>query len=201
MGQVLNTFRFNAISGQTIFSGTDANGALLVFIADAVEVYLNGIILTETDDYIVGTDNRTITLVEGAGTGDQLTIVAYQRQVSGDFGDTIALSISEGDDFTVSINNFAVPTPSNDAGSVTITPTGIVTATTLQGAIEQLAANQFKSNSPPTGAGVDEGDTWYDLDDNQMKVYRETSSGVFQWVPLIIGSPSGDSDTLDAGSF
>ena len=77
----------------------------------------------------------------------------------------------------------------------------MVTATTLQGAIEQLAANQFKSNSPPTGAGVDEGDTWYDLDDNQMKVYRETSTGVFNWVPLIIGDIAGDSDTLDAGSF
>ena len=201
MGDILNTFRFNASAGQTVFNGTDANGALLVYIADAVEVYLNGVILVETSDYTVGTDLRTITLTEAANAEDQLTIVAYQRQTAGDFGDTVALSISEGDDFTVEINNFAVPTPSNDAGAVTITPTGIVTATTLQGAIEQLAANQFKSNSPPTGAGVDEGDTWYDLDDNQMKVYRETSNGVFQWVPLIIGSPSGDSDTLDAGSF
>ena len=201
MGDILNTFRFNASAGQTVFNGADANGALLVYIADAVEVYLNGVILVETSDYTVGSDLRTITLTEAANAEDQLTVVAYQRQTAGDFGDTVALSISEGDQFTVDINNFAVPTPSNDAGSVTITPTGIVTATTLQGAIEQLAANQFKSNSPPTGAGVDEGDTWYDLDDNQMKVYRETSSGVFQWVPLIIGTPTGDSDTLDAGSF
>ena len=201
MGDVLNTFRFNATAGQTVFNGNDANGALFVYIADAVEVYLNGIILIEGSDYTVGTDLRTITLTEAALNGDQVTIVAYQRQVAGDFGDTVALSISEGDDFTLEINNFAVPTPSNDAGSVTITPTGIVTATTLQGAIEQLAANQFKSNSPPTGAGVDEGDTWYDLDDNQMKVYRETSTGVFNWVPLIIGDIAGDSDTLDAGSF
>ena len=201
MGDVLNTFRFNATAGQTVFNGNDANGALLVYIADAVEVYLNGIILIEGTDYTVGSDLRTITLTEAALNGDQVTVVAYQRQVAGDFGDTVALSISEGDDFTVAINNFAVPTPSNDAGSVTITPTGIVTATTLQGAIEQLAANQFKSNSPPSGPGVDEGDTWYDLDDNQMKVYRETSTGVFNWVPLIIGDISGDSDTLDAGSF
>ena len=201
MGDILNTFRFNASAGQTVFNGTDANGALLVYIADAVEVYLNGVILVETSDYTVGNDLRTITLTEGALPGDVLTIVAYARQTAGDFGDTVALSISEGDEFTVDINNFAVPTPSNDSATVTITPTGIVTATTLQGAIEQLAANQFKSNSPPTGAGVDEGDTWYDLDDNQMKVYRETSPGTFQWVPLIIGTPTGDSDTLDAGSF
>ena len=201
MGDILNTFRFNATPGQTVFNGADANGALLVYIADAVEVYLNGIILVEGSDYTVGSDLRTITLTEGALTGDQLTIVAYARQTAGDFGDTVALSISEGDEFTLEINNFAVPTPSSTGGAITIEPTGIVTATTLQGAIEQLAANQFKSNSPPSGPGVDEGDTWYDLDDNQMKVYRETSTGVFQWVPLIIGSPTGDSDTLDAGNF
>ena len=44
-------------------------------------------------------------------------------------------------------------------------------------------------------------DTWYDIDDNQLKVYRETSSGVFEWVPIMIGNISDDSDTLDAGAF
>ena len=201
MADILNTFRFNASPGQTVFSGNDANDALLVYIGGAVEVYLNGVILLKDSDYTEGTDLRTITLTEGALTGDILTVVAYQRQVAGDFGDTVALSISEGDDFTVEINNFAVPTPPTDSAStIAVTPTGIVTANTLQGAIEQLAANQFKSNSAPT-VGVDEGDTWYDLDDNQMKVYRETSTGNFEWVPLIIGSATGDSDTLDAGSF
>ena len=47
MGDGLNTFRFNATAGQTVFNGNDANGVLLVYIADAVEVYLNGIILIE----------------------------------------------------------------------------------------------------------------------------------------------------------
>ena len=119
MGDVLNTFRFNATAGQTVFNGNDANGALLVYIADAVEVYLNGIILIEGSDYTVGADLRTITLTEAALNGDQVTIVAYARQVAGDFGDTVALSISEGDEFTVAINNFAVPTPSNTAATVT----------------------------------------------------------------------------------
>ena len=148
MGDVLNTFRFNATAGQTVFNGNDANGALLVYIADAVEVYLNGIILIEGSDYTVGTDLRTITLTEAALNGDQVTIVAYARQVAGDFGDTVALSISEGDDFTLEINNFAVPTPSNDAATVTITPTGMVTATTLQGAIEQLALSLIHISEP-----------------------------------------------------
>jgi hypothetical protein len=48
---------------------------------------------------------------------------------------------------------------------------------------------------------VDEGDIWYDTDDNELKVYRETSTGVFQWVPIMVGAAGSDSDTVDAGAF
>ena len=80
-------------------------------------------------------------------------------------------------------------------------PTGALTATNVQAAIDQLAAQDFRSDSAPTGANLEEGDTWYDTDDNQLKVYRETSNGVFQWVPIIVGAAGDDSDTLDAGAF
>jgi len=46
-----------------------------------------------------------------------------------------------------------------------------------------------------------EGDLLYDTDDNQLKIYRETSSGTFEFVPIMIGNDSADSDTVDAGSF
>ena len=59
---------------------------------------------------------------------------------------------------------------------------------------------KFKTLST-TGTTVQEGDTWYDTDDDQLKVYRETSSGTFQWVPIIVGAAGGDSDTVDAGSY
>ena len=45
------------------------------------------------------------------------------------------------------------------------------------------------------------GDLFYDTDDNQLKIYREVSSGTFQFVPIMIGNNSADSDTIDAGSF
>jgi len=92
----------------------------------------------------------------------------------------------------------------NSAGihsvSVQVTPYGTITATDLQGALEQLADQDFRSDSEPT-VNVEEGDTWYDTDDNQLKVYRETSAGVFEWVPIMVGNISEDSDTLDAGAF
>ena len=100
---------------------------------------------------------------------------------------------------TVSVNNAAIPTQT--ASNLAISPSENLEATTIQGAIDELAANDFRSNNTPTGSQVSEGDTWYDTDDNQYKIYRETSAGVFQWVPIMVGAADGDSDTLDAGAF
>jgi len=86
------------------------------------------------------------------------------------------------------------------ATNVPVTPHGTITATNLQAALEQLADQDFRSSSEPT-VNVEEGDTWYDTDDDQLKVYRETSVGIFEWVPIMIGNISEDSDTLDAGGF
>ena len=65
-------------------------------------------------------------------------------------------------------------------------------------ALKQLADQDFRSNDAPTGTNVSEGDTWYDLDDNTMKVYREISSGVFAWTNVVVAETN---DTLDAGAF
>jgi len=112
----------------------------------------------------------------------------------------IEISINE-DITTVEINNLAIPAASVAAADVAFTPHGSVTATTIEEAIQQLADQNFRSDDTPTGSNVDEGDTWYDTDDNQLKVYRETSDGVFEWVPIMIGNISEDSDSLDAGAF
>ena len=76
-------------------------------------------------------------------------------------------------------------------------PHGTITATNVQAALEQLADQSFRSDTAPTGtvvAGVStlsEGDTWYDTNDEQFKVYRETSNGVYEWVPIIVGEVQG----------
>ena len=75
-------------------------------------------------------------------------------------------------------------------------PTGSLTT-----ALEKLADQFFRGTTAPTGSNLEEGDLWYDTDDNQLKIYREVSSGTFQFVPIMIGNNSSDSDTIDAGSF
>ena len=76
-----------------------------------------------------------------------------------------------------------------------------LSATNVKDAIAELAGESFKGTDQPSGSQVNEGDTWYDTDDNQLYLYRETSNGVFQWIPIMVGSAGGDSDTLDAGAF
>ena len=88
-----------------------------------------------------------------------------------------------------------------NATGMGITTISGLSATNVQDAIEELAGQNFQQANTPTGSQVSEGDTWYDTDDDQYKIYRETSSGVFQWVPIMVGSADGDSDTLDAGAF
>ena len=97
---------------------------------------------------------------------------------------------------TVEAKGLAVSLAS--AAALPFVPHGTVTATNVQAALEQLADQDFRSNDTPTGANVSEGDTWYDLDDNTMKVYREISSGVFAWTNLVVAETD---ETLDAGAL
>ena len=116
-----------------------------------------------------------------------------------------ALSVDITDDVTtVQAYTLAVPfeVPGQiTAANVTVVPYGTVTSTNLRDALKELADQDFRSTSAPTGSSVQEGDTWYDTDDDQFKVYRETSSGNFAWVPIMVGNISPDSDTIDAGSY
>jgi|TARA_B110000259_G_scaffold122507_1_gene138937 hypothetical protein len=84
------------------------------------------------------------------------------------------------------------------ASGTTVQPYGTITATNVQSALEQLADQDFRSTGTPTGTNVSEGDTWYDTDDNEMKVYREVSTGVFAWTNLVV---TNTSEVLDAGAF
>ena len=118
-------------------------------------------------------------------------------------GDTITVSIT--DDVTkVEAYTLAIPidVPGTlNATNIIVTPYNTITSTNLQTVLQGLADQDFRGASAPTGSTVSEGDTWYDTDDEQFKVYRETSTGTFQWVPIIVGAAAGDSDTVDAGSY
>jgi hypothetical protein len=122
-------------------------------------------------------------------------------------GDNISINLT--DDVTV-VQAYTLAVPFTTPGviaaaNVTVTPYNTITATNLNDALKELADQDFRGASTPTGfssfsgSSVQEGDTWYDTDDDQFKIYREVSSNVYSWVPLVVGTD--DSDTLDGGSY
>lgn len=70
------TYLFNATSGQTTFSGADANGLTLAYTVGAEQVYLNGVLQVRGSDY-TATNGTSIVLASGAITGDVLNVIAY----------------------------------------------------------------------------------------------------------------------------
>jgi hypothetical protein len=75
-GATAVTYLFNATSGQTTFSGADANGLTLAYTVGAEQVYLNGVLQVRGSDY-TGTNGTSIVLASGALTSDVLNIIAY----------------------------------------------------------------------------------------------------------------------------
>jgi len=84
------------------------------------------------------------------------------------------------------------------ANALPFVPYGTVTANNVQTALEQLADQDFRTTETPIGTNVSEGDTWYDTDDNLMKIYREVSAGTFAWTNMVVAETN---DMLDAGAF
>jgi len=124
-----------------------------------------------------------------------ISIVESTTRITSSSTEAVALEISP-DITLVEVRGIAVPVAY--AAAIDFIPHGTVTATNLQTAIEQLADQDFRSTDTPTGTNVSEGDTWYDEDDNEIKVYREISAGVFAWTNLVVANVD---DTLDAGAF
>ena len=132
----------------------------------------------------------------------QVTITEQVTDVTVTNTNAVTVDLST-EDVSVSINNFAIPVNFMDAANVVFAGHNTITADNVSDALKQLADQNFRGTTPPADgtANLEEGDLFYDTDDDQLKVYRETSSGVFQFVPIILGDASGDSDTLDAGAF
>ena len=83
----VENIKFVADSGQTIFNGLSYSDQL-------VQVYLNGVLLLDSDDY-VKSGNNTITLTQAAAIGDQLVVsdfTAFFTAPGLDSADVIALS-------------------------------------------------------------------------------------------------------------
>ena len=96
-------FEYTATNGQTTFSGNDNGSQSLSYVAGNILVYLNGVLLDDTVDY-VASNGTSVVLQDGATTSDLLTIISYNKNIgtgnttidtfSGN-GSTTAFTLSE----------------------------------------------------------------------------------------------------------
>ena len=91
------------------------------------------------------------------------------------------------------------------ASAIGSTAYGPISATTVQAAIEQLADQFYRGSTTPSGTNLGEGDLWYDTANEELRVYREISTGSFAWIALVAGGYiAGETslmDKLDGGFF
>ena len=125
--------------------------------------------------------------------------------------DTTTVTVTSEDAMTIEIAaettevSIAVVPASTIASAIGSTAYANISATTVQDAIEQLADQFYRGSTTPSGDNLGEGDLWYDTANEELRVYREISSGSFAWIALVAGGyATGETslmDKLDGGFF
>ena len=129
-----------------------------------------------------------------------------QTQVNLDL-DTTSVTISSDVPTTVELTtdvtnisiSAAIPSATFSAENISFTPYGGISSTNVGGALNELINQFYRSDDEPTDA--DEGDLWYDLDDDLLKAYVETTPGNTEWITLLQAGADDNMLLLDGGSF
>ena len=90
------------------------------------------------------------------------------------------------------------PVTITGASGINFTPYGTVSSTNVQSALQELA-DQFTITTSQPGS-PDEGDLFYDTDDNVLQVYAD-ADGSRQWLTILRAGAADDMQRLDGGSF
>ena len=94
---ILIEHQYTATNNQTSFSGNDDNSVSLAYTANALQVFLNGVLLDNGIDY-TASNGTTVVLAEGATTSDFLQIIAFKKKI----GDgNVSVSAFSGNGSTV----------------------------------------------------------------------------------------------------
>jgi hypothetical protein len=107
-------FRFTAAGGETSESGIDDNGLTLAYIPGKEQVYLNGVLLSRTSDY-VATNGTSISSLAALTSGDILEIITF---TAFELADSIARSLFDAK------GDILVATSADTPGKLTVGTNG-----------------------------------------------------------------------------
>jgi len=172
-GSGYSRYNYTATAGQTVFQDSDNSGAVLSYTSGGIMVFYNGVMLKNTADW-EGTDGSSVTLVEAADSGANVSIHKWTVASGGSGG---GASIAWGGDRAIatdgtSIDYFDMTTAGNasDFGNTTagrFTKPGILSDKTygvLAGGYDNIIdyvtiattsnATDFGNQNPGRGSGL-----------------------------------------------
>ena len=149
-------FDYTATQGQTAFTGADDDGKVLAFTVGQIEVYVNGILMDDSDFTTTGTG--TVTLASAANLNDVINIVSFESNIPDN--DYVPAS---GGTFTGNVTHSGTVTNSStvtNSGAVTnsstVTNSGAVTnssTTTMTGDLT-VDTNTFHADAADNRVGI-----------------------------------------------
>lgn len=80
-----------------------------------------------------------------------------------------------------------------NASAIPVTLASLPSSKNVQAALEEISTQVAVQTTAPTGADVTEGDLWYDTDDDQLFVRRDSS-----WTEMVQEDLTGD---IDGGTW
>ena len=92
----------------------------------------------------------------------------------------------------------STPVSITSAGGISFNAYGGISSTNVQSALQELA-DQFTITTSQPGS-PDEGDLFYDTDDDVLQVYAD-ADGSTQWLTILRAGAADDMQRLDGGSF
>ena len=188
---VTTVFTFTASNNDSDFSGSDDNGVTLSYTPGKIHVYLNGILLTDTTDYLA-TDGTSVSLVSAPDSDDILTIIKFLGTVQSGFDSDQIVSIinenSSGGSGITDSDLKAVADLRNDVDSDSIVIQSLDgRITTLENAVDNTGFDSdqvvaiINENSSSSGSGITDSDLKVVADlrndlDSELRASRTTLS-------------------------
>jgi hypothetical protein len=212
-------FHYDISGTPTSVTGADANGSTLAYDAGYVDVYVNGVRMSDAD--ITITSGDTVTFTEALADGDEVDIVAYgtfsvaslnadnldsgtvpDARITGAYTGITNLTMSG--DLTVDTNTLYVDSANNRVGVGTVSPTYQLDVTSSGGSSFAMWHNSTTgsgaSNGFLVGASGNDAIIWnyeaatMQFSTNNTERMRIDSSGI-----LLVGATSSNSANVGHG--